>query len=94
VLNGLWWKISGVGSKNGKIYQLTTNPVRAIITACTGFFMEIVMQPMSFVIELPRQRRRAVELYSRDTPFRHRAEKSKIQYRRRPKHVNKESEAW
>ena len=51
------------------------------------------MRPMSFVIELPRQRRRAVELYSRDTPFRGRAEKSKIQYRRRPKHVNKELEA-
>ena len=51
------------------------------------------MRPMSFVIELPRQRRRAVELYSRDTPFRHRAEKSRVQYRRRPKHVNKESEA-
>jgi hypothetical protein len=51
------------------------------------------MRPMSFVIELPRQRRRAVELYSRDTPFRGRVEQSKIQYRRRPKHVNKESEA-
>jgi stalled ribosome alternative rescue factor ArfA len=55
--------------------------------------MEIVMRPMSFVIELPRQRRRAVELYSHDTPFRHRVEQSKTQYRRRPKHVNKALEA-
>jgi hypothetical protein len=45
------------------------------------------MKPVSFRIELPRQRRRAVELYSRDTPFRHRAEQSRVQYRRRPKHV-------
>ena len=45
------------------------------------------MKPMSFRIELPVQRRRAVELYSRDTPFRHRAEQSRVRYRRRPKHV-------
>ena len=45
------------------------------------------MKPVSIRIELPRQRRRAVELYSRDTPFRHRAEQSRVQYRRRPKHV-------
>ena len=50
------------------------------------------MRPISFVIELPRQRRRAVELYSRDTPFRGRVEQSKTQYRRRPKHVKKGSE--
>jgi len=48
------------------------------------------MRPISFVLELPRQRRRAVELYSRDTPFRHRVEQSRVQYRRRAKHVNKE----
>ena len=48
------------------------------------------MRPISFVIELPRQRRRAVELYSRDTPFRHRAEQSRVQYRRRAKHVKSE----
>jgi len=45
------------------------------------------MKPVSIRIELPRQRRRAVELYSRDTPFRHRAEQSRVQYRRRAKHV-------
>ena len=50
------------------------------------------MKPMSFRIELPPQRRRAVELYSRDTPFRHRVEQSRTQYRRRPKHVNNQSE--
>ena len=48
------------------------------------------MKPVSIRIELPRQRRRAVELYSRDTPFRHRAEQSRVQYRRRPKHVKSE----
>jgi hypothetical protein len=53
-----------------------------------GYFMK----PVSFVIELPRQRRRAVELYSRDTPFRHRVEQSRVQYRRRAKHVKKGSE--
>jgi hypothetical protein len=41
------------------------------------------------VIQLPRLRRRAVELYSRDTPFRGRVEQSKVQYRRRAKHVKK-----
>ena len=54
--------------------------------------MSNAMKPTSFVIQLPRQRRRAVELYSRDTPFRGRAEKSKIQYRRRPKHVKQKFE--
>ena len=66
---------------------LTTNPVHAIITAYTGFFMDTKMTPTSFVIQLPRQRRRAVELYSRDTPFRGRVEQSRVRYRRRPKHV-------
>jgi len=44
------------------------------------------MKPVSVRIELPRQRRRAVELYSRDT----RAEQSRVQYRRRAKHVKSE----
>ena len=48
------------------------------------------MRPISFVIELPRQRRRAVELYSRDSPFRGRVEQSKTQYRRRAKHVKQD----
>jgi len=54
--------------------------------------MDVTMRPISFVIELPPQRRRAVELYSRDTPFRHRVEQSKTQYRRRAKHVKKGAE--
>ena len=48
------------------------------------------MKPVSFVIQLPRQRRRAVELYSRDTPFKSRVEKSQRVYTRRVKHVQQE----
>ena len=47
------------------------------------------MRTLSFGIELPRRRRRAVELYSRDTPFRGRVEQTRVQYRRRTKHVKK-----
>jgi hypothetical protein len=54
--------------------------------------MDVKMTPTSFVIQLPRQRRRAVELYSRDTPFRGRVEQSKVRYQRRPKHVNQRHE--
>ena len=49
------------------------------------------MKPLTFVLQLPRLRRRAVELYSRDTPFKGRAEKSKIVYDRKIKHPNKDS---
>jgi hypothetical protein len=48
------------------------------------------MKTLSFTIELPRQRRRAVELYSRDTPFRPKAEKSKIVYNRKIKHPKRD----
>ena len=44
------------------------------------------MRPITFVLQIPRQRRRAVELYSRDTPFKSRAEQSKIVYNRKIKH--------
>ena len=44
------------------------------------------MKTLSFTIELPRQRRRAVELYSRDTPFKPKTEKSRIVYNRKIKH--------
>jgi len=54
--------------------------------------MSNAMKPTSFVIQLPRQRRRAVELYSRNTPFRGRAEQSQVQYRRRPKHIKQKFE--
>jgi hypothetical protein len=72
--------------------RLTHNPVHAIIQHTPDFFMSNAMNPTSFVIQLPRQRRRAVELYSRDTPFRHRAEQSRVQYRRRPKHIKQKFE--
>ena len=52
--------------------------------------VEAIMKPVSFVIQLPRQRRRAVELYSRDTPFKPRVEKSQRVYTRRVKHVQQE----
>ena len=45
------------------------------------------MKTVSFVIQLPRQRRRAVELYSRDTPFKPHVEQSRVAYTRRVKHV-------
>jgi hypothetical protein len=54
--------------------------------------MDTKMTPTSFVIQLPRQRRRAVELYSRDTPFRGRVEHSKVRYQRRPKHIKQKFE--
>jgi hypothetical protein len=48
------------------------------------------MRPITFVLQMPRQRRRAVELYARDTPFKSRAEQSKIVYNRKTKHRNKD----
>ena len=51
--------------------------------------MTVTMTPISFVIKVPRPRRRAVELYSRNTPFRGRVEQSRVRYQRRPKHVKK-----
>ena len=41
---------------------------------------------ISFVIQLPKQRRRAVELYAHDTPFKPKVEKNKMIYKRQPKH--------
>ena len=43
------------------------------------------MKTLSFKIELPRQRRRAVELYSRDTPFRLKVERLRVAYTRKIK---------
>ena len=48
------------------------------------------MKPITLVLQIPRQRRRAVELYARDTPFKSRAEKSKIVYNRKIKHRKQE----
>ena len=44
------------------------------------------MKPITLVLQIPRLRRRAVELYARDSPFKSRAEKSKIVYNRKIKH--------
>ena len=46
------------------------------------------MKTLSLIIQLPKQRRRAVELYSRDTPFRPKVEQSKLAYKRKSKHPN------
>ena len=48
------------------------------------------MKTLSFTIELPRQRRRAVELYSRDTPFKPKTEKSRVAYNRKTKHSKRD----
>ena len=48
------------------------------------------MKTLSFTIELPRQRRRAVELYSRDTPFKPKTEKSRVVYNRKLKHPQRD----
>jgi hypothetical protein len=48
------------------------------------------MKTTTLVLQIPRLRRRAVELYSRNTPFKCRAEKSKIVYNRKIKHRNKD----
>jgi len=58
--------------------------------AWTGFFYGAIVKSITFVLQMPRLRRRAVELYSRDTPFKSRAEKSKIVYNRKIKHRNKD----
>ena len=48
------------------------------------------MKTLSFTLQLPRQRRRAVELYSRDTPFKPKVEQNKTVYNRKVKHRNRD----
>lgn len=48
------------------------------------------MKPITLVLQIPRLRRRAVELYARDSPFKSRAEKSKIVYNRKIKHRDRD----
>jgi stalled ribosome alternative rescue factor ArfA len=48
------------------------------------------MKTLSFTLQLPRQRRRAVELYSRDTPFRPKVEQNRTVYNRKVKHRNRD----
>ena len=47
------------------------------------------MKPITLVLQIPRHRRRAVELYARDTPFKGRVEKSKVVYNRKIKHKDR-----
>lgn len=47
------------------------------------------MKTLSFTVELPRLRRRALELYSRDTPFRPKQERNRVAYNRKSKHKNR-----
>lgn len=44
------------------------------------------MKAVAFVITVPRVKRRAIELYSRDTPFRSRQERDRTLYNRKVKH--------
>ena len=48
------------------------------------------MKTLSFTIQLPRQRRRAVELYSRDTPFKPKVEQNRTVYNRKVKHRSRD----
>ena len=50
------------------------------------------MKPITLVLQIPRQRRRAVELYCRDTPFKGRVEKSKTVYNRKVKHPSRDEQ--
>jgi hypothetical protein len=47
-----------------------------------------MMKALTFTIQFPRRKRRAVELYDRDTPFRPKQERSRITYSRKVKHRN------
>ena len=48
------------------------------------------MKTLAFTLQLPRQRRRAVELYSRDTPFKPKTERDKTVYNRKVKHRSRD----
>lgn len=48
------------------------------------------MNTMKLIIKIPKQRRRAIELYDTDTPFKAKVEKSKKTYTRKQKHRNVE----
>jgi len=47
------------------------------------------MKIVNFVVQLPRMKRRAIELYARDTPFRPRHEQNRTIYNRKVKHRNR-----
>jgi stalled ribosome alternative rescue factor ArfA len=48
------------------------------------------MKLQNIQFKVPRQRRRCVELYAHDTPFRQRVERNRKLYQRQVKHINRE----
>ena len=48
------------------------------------------MKPIHFTIQVPRKKRRAVELYEHDTPYRPKTERNRRVYTRKPKYRNQE----
>jgi hypothetical protein len=49
------------------------------------------MKPTKFIFEAPRRsRRRAIELYDNDTPFRPKRERSALSYTRKIKHPQRD----
>ncbi len=48
------------------------------------------MRPIAYTLIIDRPRRRAVELYARDTPFRGRSERDRTRYSRKVKHPRKD----
>ena len=56
----------------------------------SALFDNYNMKTLSFTLQLPRQRRRAVELYSRDTPFKPKVEQNRTVYNRKVKHRNRD----
>lgn len=48
------------------------------------------MKTQNTQFKIPRQRRRCVELYAHDTPFRQRVERNRKIYQRQVKHINRE----
>ena len=49
------------------------------------------MKPIHFTIQAPKERRHRA-LFDQDLPFRGRVERPKTEYRRRPKHKNREQQ--
>lgn len=50
-----------------------------------------MMNTMKLIIKIPKQRRRALELYHDDSPFKQKVEKSRKLYSRKQKHRNAEA---
>jgi hypothetical protein len=44
------------------------------------------MEKQTLIIEMPRRRRRAIELYAANSPFKQKVVQSKLRFRRRDKH--------